>query len=427
MKRKACVLGAGKSGLAAARLLEREGYVVEILDSRDAKNGSADPRVIFESDSLPDELPDVVVISPGLGSENPLRADAEKRHANLISELSLGVSRLKCPVIAVTGSKGKSSLVKLIADTLTASGRRAVACGNYGLPVCEVAMIGPQPDFAVVECSSFQMEYTRGLAPLAAVLLNISPDHLDRHGTMEKYLEMKMRIFEDMKDCGLSVFPVDGILRESKGPAAPEISSDLAASTAAYAELCRGSYFDNSVLRPAALAAIAVFRHIGLTETEISSGFRNFVPLPHRMQLISEIKGVKFVNDSKATSLTAMVAAVRMIPGKKLLIAGGRAKEKINGNGKDLLTNGVKKAYLIGECANGMESAWKPFIPVEVCGTLDKAVFRAAEDAVSGDTVLLSPGTASFDQFDNFEERGSAFARNVKNLKGLPPARRGEK
>ena len=378
----AIVLGNGRSGRAAVEQLRREGANVVVLDGDDA---------------WPDGTWDVCVTSPGIPLGHKWQVAARTAGVKVISELQLGASRWKGRVLAVTGSKGKSSVVKLIADTLNLAGVPAVPCGNYGTPLCEVANTRGDDVgvWAIVEVSSFQMETTDDFHPDAAAILNLQEDHLDRHGSVEAYHALKRKLLAGaMKVC---------VPEETDAP------------------LLRGSYFDNEVLRTNGLIAIALLRVAGMGDTQIAAGFRAFEPLPHRMQLITEIGGVRYVDDSKATSLAALEAGVAMCGGPVRLIAGGLAKGDNPKSVIPRLRSTAKKVYLIGRCADQFLSAWREAVPCEACGTLDRAVEAARRDAVAGETVLLSPGAASFDQFDSYGVRGDAFASFV-----CAEARRGE-
>ena len=328
---------------------------------------------------------DIVVASPGM---------------RVVSELQYGVGLLRergVRMLAVTGSKGKSSVVKVVADALRLAGLRAEACGNYGLPVSEVAQEDPPPDWAVVEVSSFMME-TTNLAPgtfEAAALLNLQEDHLDRNGSVEVYHALKRRLL-----------PMAKLAIDATDPASLDLSA---------AGLLAGSYFDNDVLRANGLAAVALMRAAGLDDGTVRAAFAAFEPLPHRMNEIGVFGGVRFIDDSKATSIAALAAGVEMAgEGPVRLIAGGLPKGDDPKTASSLLTKRVKKVYLIGQCAESFGQAWSDAVDCEVCGTMERAVEAAMRDAEKGDTVLLSPGAASFDQFQSFGERGEVFARLVK-------------
>ena len=402
---KVLVLGKGSSGKAAAALAESHGRQVEFADGVG-----------------------LVIASPGV---------------RVMSELEYGcreLKRLGVKMLAVTGSKGKSSVVKLVADALNLAGFHATPCGNYGLPVSELALsLQPAPStvsperseprqrslegceaqapstqrWAVVEVSSFMME-TTNLPPgtfEAAAILNLQEDHLDRHGSVEVYHALKRRLLAMTRPGeahDMTIYDGHRFL-ESVCKDGPD-------------ELYDGSYFDNPVLSRNALAACFLLFAAGVDEKTIRRAFLEFEPLPHRMQTVAEIGDVRYVDDSKATSIAALVAGVSMVPKPGLLrsarnvrlIAGGLPKGDDPKIALPILTERVKKVYLIGQSAELFCSAWKDAVDCEVCGTLDRAVGAARREAEKGDTVLLSPGTASFDQFQSFGERGDVFASLVK-------------
>ena len=354
---KALVLGKGKSGTAAAALLRARGYEVDFADGYDR-----------------------VVVSPGLQTK---------------SELQLGCEELKrrgWKLLAVTGSKGKSSVVKLVAEAIG-----GIPCGNYGRPVTD--LVSEEPGWAVVEVSSFQLETTT-LPPdtfEAAAILNLQEDHLDRHGSVEVYHGLKRKLLTMAKAgyCGGGTPPPQG------GKAA----------------LWAGSYFDNEILAGNAAMAVGLMRVAGLDDAKVAAAFKAFKPLPHRMNLVAEIDGVRFIDDSKATSLAALAAGVKMASSgirTILLVAGGLPKGDDPKSVLSTLTARVKKVYLIGQSAEAFFAAWNGAVDCEICGTMERAVEAAKREAERGETVLLSPGTASFDQFQSYGERGDVFARLVK-------------
>ena len=357
---RALVLGRGKSGEAAAAELRGRGYDVEFVEDVA-----------------------LVVASPGV---------------RVKSELELGCEELKrrgWRLLAVTGSKGKSSVVKVVADAINLAGGCAVACGNYGRPVCD--LIGEAPGWAIVEVSSFMLE-TTVLEPDtfdAAAILNIQEDHLDRHGSAAVYSALKHRLLG---------FARRGILGE-----------DLSAETVeADAPLLKGSYFDNAILRRNGCVAVELMRVAGLGDEAIANAFRSYESLPHRFREVGVFGGVRCIDDSKATSLAALAAGLEMAGFGVRLIAGGLAKGDDPKTVIPHLTKRAKKVYLIGHCAEVFSAAWSGAVDCEVCGTMDRAVAYAMRDAERGDTILLSPGTASFDQFENFGRRGDVFAELVK-------------
>lgn len=387
----AVVLGNGRSGQSAAELLRREGAAVTVLDGEDVWPDGAS----F----------DLCVTSPGIARDHSWQRAARARGVPVVSELQLGAERWRAKggrMLAVTGSKGKSSVVKLVAETLCGAGGSAVPCGNYGLPLCQVVLDCPDPRavWAVVEVSSFQMETTDlpGGAFVAAAILNLQEDHLDRHGSATVYHGLKRRLLD---------------MAETR------IDASRGWTDEAGAALLAGSYFDNPVLWSNGLCAVALLRAAGLDAAAIAAGFAAFKPLPHRMQLVHEADGVRWVDDSKATSLAALAAGVGMCVGPVRLIAGGLPKGDDPKSVIPHLRSGVKKVYLIGRCAEEFSHAWREAVPCELCGTLDHAVEAARRDAKSGETVLLSPGTASFDQFKSYGARGDMFASLARGSAGV--------
>ena len=447
--RNAIVFGAGVSGRAAARALLRRGVrvAVAVREADSATDGlaalGASVRVGDPAASVAEWVREngagAAVFSPGIPPSAPEFLAAANAGLRIVGELALGCALFEGRSIAVTGSKGKSSLVKLLSDALSANGFPAVPCGNYGTPLCEVADLEPAPAFAVTECSSFQLQTAdESLRPESAVLLNLSRDHLNRHGTMEAYREAKLSLFSWQRDgaqallpapaddpWGLaaafaSMFPGRAFETFGRAPGADWRHAGhavLHAATGARIDV-RGSYFDNEVLGPAAAAACAVLRRIGLSDDATGRALRAFAPLPHRMSAVGAGRGVVWIDNSKATSLAALLASVRMAPKPVRLLAGGRLKEPLSTTGKELLDSGVEMAYTLGECGAEMARAWSGALPVRECGTLAAAVRAAASDLPAGarGCVLLAPGTASFDQFRNFEERGDAFARFVRSF-----------
>ena len=396
----AVVLGNGRSGKAAAELLRREGWFVRILDG---------------NDPWPDDSWNLCVTSPGVPLDHRWQKSAREAGVPVISELQLGAERYRAMggrMLAVTGSKGKSSVVKLVADALD-----GIPCGNYGTPLCEVvldARSAPNSPlrYAVVEVSSFQLETTHLPSDTfeAATILNLQEDHLDRHGSVETYHALKRRLldFATVKIVGTDPKTLRSgpkILGTDPNKAANDFS------------LFRKSYFDNAILRDNGLRAVLLLRAVGLDDKVISSAFARFEPLPHRMQTVGLFGGVTWIDDSKATSLAALVAGVTItasrfsgsVP-KVRLIAGGLPKGDDPNQARDCLAEGVCKVYLIGHCASLWEQAWKEAVPCEVCGTLERAVESAIHDAEKGDCILLSPGAASFDQFKSYGERGNCFS-----------------
>ena len=431
-KPRCLVLGAGKSGLAAIRVLKAIRADVALVDSHPLKDGAPHGCDLFAPcETLPNGHFDLCVASPAIPMSHTWLAQCAKRAIPVVSEMELGYAFWQGKILAITGSKGKSSIVKLCAETLTAAGHRAIPCGNYGTPLCDVALDDADAEWAVAETSSFQLEHTVAFRPDAAILLNIQADHLDRHSSMEEYARMKFRLFERQDAECAAFLPEDLDTFGQPIPKNVPVYFFGTSSTANWRykpgrvvgsidgrEVCvdfAGTWFDNSVLGIAAASTVGALSFCGLTSDEITSGLVSFQPLQHRMQHVADREGVLFVDDSKATSLTATAAALSMVSRPIRLIAGGRLKEKNLTFIKVLLTKRAKKVYLIGECENALFASWHDAVACVECHTLENAVRAAAADSVAGDVVLLSPGCASFDQFVSYGKRGERFASLAKS------------
>ena len=452
---EAIVLGVGASGCAAARALLRRGARVALVapplpPGPHATAGEPEALEALGAELLrmpaaaavagwaPRHAGAAAVFSPGIAPSSPEAAAARAVGLRLFGELDLGAALWRGRLVCVTGSKGKSSLVKLLADALRAAGHTAEPCGNYGLPLCALADREAPPDFAVCECSSFQLEWARGaLAPEVAILLNVSQDHLDRHGSIEAYRDAKLSLFAGQGRGAFALLPAagsEGALARYAAlfPDRPPLQT-FGAEEAAQWRWTRGgvshpatgrewrtagSYFDNDVLGPAAAAAVAALDALGLAREQIEAALRAFEPLPHRMRTIGSRGGVAWIDNSKATSLAALEASVRMAPKPVFLLAGGRLKEPVSLPPNKLVEIGVEKVYTFGECAPLLQRVWSTGLPAEPCETLERAVAAAARDTAGlpAGSVLLAPGTASFDQFRSFEHRGERFAELFRNL-----------
>ena len=439
----AIVLGLGTSGAAAAELLRAEGARVVAVDRSATVSGdvAALERIGVEvhtgGSALPPGAFDVAILSPGVPADAPWVRELEQRGMPAISELELGWRRCRSRVLAVTGSNGKSTMVKLCCEALAHAGVRVVAGGNYGTPLSRLVLEQPDADWIVLEVSSFHLERVVGFRPDVGVLMNVYPNHLDRHGDLATYAGLKARLFARMGPADLAVFVEDsagwvpqgeGVRRVSFGlsptadcryvPGAITFPGRwLGRASVGEARLdIRGSVFDNEILGLTAAAAVAAVSGCGGSPAHVADVARSFEPLPHRMQPVARIGQVQFVNNSKATNMAALGAALRMSTGAVRLIAGGLLKEKEFGAVKSLLKQKVRKAYLIGKAASVLTEAWRECIECVDCMEIEKAVSSAWREAQPGETILLAPGCASFDQFRNFEERGERFMQLVRNL-----------
>ena len=407
LPRRALVLGLARSGRAAALALVTRGVEVVAADrSADADPGrlaeaGVEVRLGTEEESLLQGV-ELVIKSPGVPGESPPAAAARARGLPVWSEVELGYRLLPGnPLIGVTGTNGKTTTTELLAAIFRAAGRRVEVAGNVGRALTDVAE-QIEPGVSVVcELSSFQLEDVHTLSCDVAVLLNIEPDHLDRHGSLAAYRDAKLRVFERART---------KIVPRGSGLEGIEFAADdpLPAEP-----LIPGVHN-----RENAAAASAAARAVGIDDAAIADALRTFPGVPHRLELVRELRGVRFVNDSKATNAAAARRGAAAYGDSPLrLILGGSSKGEDFASFARELPATVRSIYLIGESADdlaaALDAAGRAYVRA---GDLPTAVSRAAQDAEQGDVVLLSPASASYDQFDNFEHRGETFRRLVEEL-----------
>ena len=407
LPRRALVVGLARSGRATAAALVRRGVRVLATDrSPDVDSGrladlGVELRLGTEEEALLDGV-DLVVKSPGVPEESPLVAAARARGIALWSEVELGYRLLPAGtrLIGVTGTNGKTTTTELLGTILRAAGRAVEVAGNVGRALTDAAEAAPADSWIVCELSSFQLEDVSTLACDVAVLLNLEPDHLDRHGSFDAYRAAKLRIFERARARVVPRgFGIDGIefSADDRLPAEPLIPGRHNRENAA--------------------AATAAARAAGVADEAIAEALRTFPGVPHRLELVRELRGVRWVNDSKATNTAAAARGVAAYDAPLRLILGGSLKGEDFGPFARELPPDVRSTYLIGaasdELAAAFEAGGRRYTRA---GDLPTAVSRAAADAEAGDVVLLSPACASFDQFANFEERGDTFRRLVQEL-----------
>ena len=390
--KRAVVLGMARSGQAAVALLERNGVEVVRVD-RELGND--------EDVSLLDGA-DVLVKSPGVPRSNPIVAAAR---IPIWSEVELAAHYLPNPILGVTGTNGKTTTVEWLGAMFRAAGREVAVAGNVGRAISGVE--APPDVWIVCELSSFQLEDVHELRPHVAVLINLEPDHLDRHGSFEEYRDAKLRIFENQVAEDAAVVPrgfgeVPGEGRRVEFSAAEALPAEPG--------LPGGHNREN------AAAATTAARAAGLPDDAIAEALRSFRGVAHRLELVAERDGVRFVNDSKATNTAAARRALAAYAEPLHVILGGSRK----GESFDDLAREVHgRAYLIGETADELAGALgRAGVPFEQCGDLPTALTAAVAAAGPGEIVLLSPACASYDQFRDFEQRGEEFRRLVQNLSG---------
>lgn len=436
---KTLIVGLGSTGLAVAVHLAERRRSAFVVDSRSAPPGLAglrsacpDTPVVLETLD-PRWLADIdeVVLSPGLPIDTPIVEAASERGIPVVSDIELFAREARAPVLAVTGSNGKSTVVTLVARILAAQGKRVPAGGNLGPPALELLRTD-KPEAYVLEISSFQMETTHELRPLAAALLNVSADHLDRHGSFERYAELKAKLLHSAEQ---AVFNWDdpvvremgrrhshGIPYSTREPV-PDGYSVVVANDERW--LARGL----EPIMPAAqlrlpgrqgeanaLAALALAEVLGGEPAPALEALRQFEGLPHRFSPVATVAGVAYVDDSKGTNVGATVAALESLSRPAVLIAGGLGKGMDFTPLARAARDRLKAAVLLGESAPALAEALAGICPIARADTMQAAVARAAGLATAGDTVLLSPACASQDMFADYRERGRTFAAAVREL-----------
>ena len=403
------VLGLGRSGRAAALALARRGIGVRAGDrSPDADPGrlaaaGVEVRLGEEEDALIEGV-ELVVKSPGVPGEAPPVAAARRAGIPVWSEIELGARLLPdTPILAVTGTNGKTTTSELLGAML-----EAPVAGNVGRALCELDGNVEPGRPVVCEVSSFQLEDIHAFRPRVAVLLNLEPDHLDRHGSLEAYRDAKLRVFENQAAGDTAVVP-RGFGRVPGEARRVEFAGDDA--------LPDEPRIPGEHNRENAAAATAVARAWGVDDDRIAHALRTFPGVPHRLELVAERDGVRWVNDSKATNVAAALRALRAYDAPLILIAGGRGKGESFEPLARAAAGRVERALLVGETAAALGGELgRAGVGHADCGTLERAVREAHALAAAGHVVLLSPACASYDQYANFEERGDHFRRLVEGL-----------
>ena len=430
------VLGAGLSGTAAALLLRSEGAEVTVLDSAEEKTllkstienlRARGIAVRCGRDAETDSSSyDFDVLSPGIDPISPLATNFSSRKIETLGELELGWRSVDLPIIAITGTNGKTTTTELLAQMLNACGQGTIACGNIGKPLCEVALEDRDLDVLTVEVSSFQLETIRTFRPGISVWLNFAPDHLDRYPSVAEYRAAKLRIFENQT--------ADDVAVVNAGETLPKIAARTVTFSAytdqADFRLEGGSivYQNTPVLRMAEtklrgshnienlMATLAVGLARGLSFEEMLPPLCAYEPRPHRCEFVRELGEVAYVNDSKATNLAAVEKALLAQNKSVILIAGGKDKGFTFETLLPLVSEKVRTTILIGEMAERIARDWKSAVPCEIANSLADAVERAHAIAKPGEVVLFSPGTSSFDMFKSYADRGDQFRALVHAL-----------
>ena len=439
VKPNTLIVGLGKTGLSCARFLTAQGVPLAVTDNR------AQPPGLIE---LQQDLPDVAVfvggfdptafaaaqqliVSPGVSLREPLIAEAMLRGTPVMGDIELFARHAKAPVVAITGSNGKSTVTTLVGEMAKCAGRHVRVGGNLGTPALDL-LEDIEPDLYVLELSSFQLETTASLNAAAATVLNISIDHMDRYQNMDEYVAVKARVY---RGTGVMILNAgDNVAMAMAqhdrasvyfGLDEPKSNDFGVINSAGQAWLAHGDQPLIAVIDVLikgwhnienALAALALGNAVGLPMDAMLNTLRNFAGLPHRSQWVAEFDGVAWYNDSKGTNVGATLAALQGMPGKVVLIAGGLGKDADFTPLRQAALNKARAVVLIGRDALLIEVALNGVVPVAHAVTMQDAVIQARYLARSGDVVLLSPACSSFDMFSGYEERGQVFTEAVLGL-----------
>jgi UDP-N-acetylmuramoylalanine--D-glutamate ligase len=392
------VVGLARSGTAAVRMLREHGDVVAVDSGAPDVPADVDAHLGTDGVELLDEIA-VVVKSPGVPNEAPVIAAASERGVPVLGELELAWRLLPNRFVAVTGTNGKTTTTELLGAIWREAGLPVALAGNVGKPLSSLVGDVDQDATIVCEVSSFQAEDSEALAPDTALLLNITEDHLDRHGTFEAYRDAKLRLFRNQTPEQVAVVPpgveVPGEGRRVEFGPLPLPAAEIR---------LRG---EHNLENACGAAAAAI--ESGVPAEAVAGALRTFAGVPHRLEEVGSVNGVLYVNDSKATNVSSAVRGIEAFDGGVHAILGGSLKGGGFGGLRDALGSRAVAAYLIGEAADRLEADLDGVVPVRRSGDLATAVAQASEAAQPGEVVLLSPACASFDQFRDYEERGDVF------------------
>jgi UDP-N-acetylmuramoylalanine--D-glutamate ligase len=451
--KKVLVVGLGKSGLAAALFLRARGAQVTVSDMRSASALAKEIPALLEHGIMVESgghglltfrRQDLIVVSPGVPLDTPELVQVRAFGLPIIGDLELASQYLKGSILAITGSNGKTTTTTLVGEILSGAGIENQVGGNIGVPVVDLIEKSTEGGWSVLEVSSFQLESTQLFHPRIAVILNITPDHLDRHGTFENYALAKERIFAEQTSADFLVLNANNP-RTAAAAARTRaqvywFTSEDEVETGAWIEgdqivfRASGKAPIENILPLAAiplkgehnvenvLAAVCAARLAGAPAEAIAKVIAGFHAVEHRLEYVATDNGVEYYNDSKATNVDASAKAIAAFPGCIHLILGGKDKNSNYADLSDLLRKRVKTVYTIGSAATKIESQIRGIVPLVTCQTLDRAVAAARRAARPGDVVLLSPACSSFDQFENYEERGRIFKQLVLERPEMPPA-----
>lgn len=455
--KRVLVVGLGRSGVAAAFFLQDHGARVSVSDTKSEAQLQNEISLLLDRGisietgrhnerTFRDQ--DLIVVSPGVPSDQPQLQHARALGIPVIGEVELAFRFLQGKIIAITGSNGKTTTTTLVGEILSKSGRKTLVGGNIGTPVISLAGKSSPDHFLVLEISSFQLETIQQFRPWIAAILNITPDHLDRHRTFQAYVDAKARIFENQTPDDFAVLNADdptlGGLKDKMKAALCWFSRKQPVENGAYLERDQIVFRASGRVSPIlpltdiqlkgahnlenVLAAVTVTMLAGCEPGQVRRAVAEFGGVEHRLEPVATIHGVAYYNDSKATNVDATIKALESFPGNIHIILGGKDKGSDYTVLVPLLRERAKGVYLIGAAAEKIASQIQGATRIIHSGTIDRAVRQASDAAISGDIVLLAPACASFDQFENYEQRGRTFKELVQALaaKSTQPVSLGE-
>jgi len=452
LNKKILIVGLGKSGVAAARFLKKQGALVTVTDMKKAEELTSFEPIVREMGIRMElgrhsfeifEKSDFIVLSPGVPHTLLPVKNAKEKGIPVLGETELASRFIREPIVAITGTNGKTTTTTLVGEMLKSSGLKVFVGGNIGNPLIEYVDKGEKADVVVAEVSSFQLDTIASFRPKVALLLNITEDHLDRYKDFDAYAAAKGRIFENQQKEDVSIFNgndpiIRSMARQFKSKRFPFFTDSCRCD----AEMGKGAvitqekitfYTDENKkkvldlknltlpgkhnienIAAAGLASLAA----GGSLEGIRSALNNFQGLSHRLEYAGTINGVDYFDDSKATNVDAVARALEAFSRPLIVIMGGRDKGGSYDVLKDLVRKHVKKIILMGEAKENIKSVLGPIVPTQVESAMEDAVFSAYQTAVPGDAVLLSPACSSFDMYDGYAQRGEFFCNAIAKLKG---------
>jgi UDP-N-acetylmuramoylalanine--D-glutamate ligase len=432
--KKVLVCGMAKSGLSVAKLLREMGAVVTVQDRKEKIDwGEYNSAGIFEyTGKDPDSIVsnfDLIIISPGISVYAPFVKKAEALGIPLWGEAEFAYRLCPCSMVAITGTNGKTTVTTLVGEIMKLHNKKTVVGGNIGVPLTELVAALAADNLVVAEISSFQLETVAAFKPAVSAVLNMTPDHLDRHHTMENYIAMKSRIFANQTSKDICVLNYDNsITREMKPPgkiiyfSAKEeleegvfLRNDFIVAKIHSREQRIINISEIKMMTENALAATAISLCAGASSENVNAGLKAFRGVPHRLEFVTEVNGVEYYNDSKATNTDAAIKGLESLPAPVVLIGGGYDKGADFSPWVKLFNKKVEKLIVFGETAHKIVDTCGKFgfTNYTIVNSLEEAVKTAKEEAKPGYRVLLSPACASLDMFSNFEERGELFKEYV--------------